>query len=679
MAELFIAIACEELPARYVEYSAVSLAKNIENLIKDIDHGAVTVYASPRRIAVCIENVATESPKEEKIITGPPADRAFVFHEDGSKTLTPAGIGFAKGKNIDPETLEIVDLGAKGKVVAVRTQTGGESTIQRIQQGISNAVLGIEFDRSMRWGSSSVSWARPIHRLIALFDGQIIPCAIGSVEAGLRIDAGNVDAGHRLFAKDFTVHTAEEWVENMKSQCVIVDRRQRQDVCIEQLESISKAHNAQIRDWDLVEEVVDLVEWPKTVICQFPVELLDLPPRLLVEAMKLHQRVFPLYDNDGKLLHTFLAVTNHPFADKSDVAATIAEGNKRVLTARFYDAKFFYAEDRKKTLEEHAVKLQSMRWVRNGGTMADKVQRLEGLCAKWSPVFGADTSKAERAAHLCKADLASQMVYEFTDLQGHVGRLLAQFAGEDSAVAMAIEEHYLPRNAEDTLPQTPEGKTVAFLDRMDTLQECFRLGLQPKGSSDPLGLRRAANGVISIVLDSQLSIRIQDIFTDSNLVEFVTARMKAQLEEEFGKEIVQAVLASGEEAPLGLHGRMHAMRELSNSANFGELRATFKRVMGLTKDHTATDYNPDGFVVDAEKQLCVAFQEVYQNTADAFKTNQFSLALHHLSTLKPAVDNLFDSVMVMDEDLAVRHNRLCLLKAIANEFRKIADFTMLSA
>ncbi len=664
---LLIIVGCEELPARYVQYAAKELEKNVLSILKNVTHGESKTYATPRRIAVSIQSVESHTPSEEKVVTGPPADRAF---KDGEPTK--AAIGFARGKGVDVSALEIIN-GPRGPVVGVKVQTGGESTVGLLQQSIESAVLKMDFEKSMRWGSGSLSWARPLHKLIVLYGDQHVPCTLGGIQSS------SSDEGHRLFPTPFEVHSEEQWVNAMLENRVVVDRETRRTRCQSQLEALSTSLRAQIKDWDLLDEVVDLVECPNTIRCQFPEDLLELPPRLLVEAMKLHQRVFPLYnDTDGNLRSDFLVVTNHPFADQPDVAATIAEGNKRVLTARFYDAKFFFAEDRKKSLTEHGTKLENMRWVRKGGTVAEKVKRLEMLSATWADVFNADVNLLKRAAALCKCDLTTQMVYEFTGLQGHVGKLLAGFDGESSAVCEAIEEHYLPRGSDDHCPTTPEGLALAFIDRLDSLQQCFALGLKPKGSSDPLGLRRAANGLVSILLAAGIPLSFSS-FLSGKLLDFVMARMRSHFQDSFGGEIAAAVFATELDCPVSLNGRMIAMQQLSESADFTAMRATFKRVMGLTKDHHDTNIEGIEWVEPSESNLASAFISVHTTVQTLIAQQQFSAALDALSKLKEPIDALFDSVMVMDDNLDVRHNRLSLLKAIANDFRQFADFTILSS
>ena len=338
----------------------------------------------------------------------------------------------------------------------------------------------------------------------------------------------------------------------------------------------------------------------------------------------------------------------------------------------------YNTEDRKRSLTEHGAKLASMRWVRNGGTMEDKSTRIAQLAREWAPLLGARPDHAERAAQLCKNDLTTQMVYEFPKLQGHVGRLLAEFDGEDPLVALAIEEHYLPRFAGDEPAKTKEGSTLALVDRWDTLNRCFALGLQPKGSGDPLGLRRAANGFLSTLLSSQTSFDLKERCASEELFSFLMARFKAQAQESFGAELVNAVLASNITDPIALQGRLTAMKDLTESDGFSDLRATFKRVMGLSKDHASTSYTEVALVHDSERALHAHFIQLQDQVVQDMQNQDYGSALEKLRSLKPSVDALFDSVMVMDKDETLRNNRLGLLRSIADQFRTIADFTMLS-
>ncbi|MBM75807.1 MAG: glycine--tRNA ligase subunit beta [Proteobacteria bacterium] len=687
MSELFIAVRCEELPARFVALATKQLAQRMTKKLTGISIGEVSTWSTPRRIALSIKDVASQTPVEEKTITGPPVAAAY---RDGKPTK--AALGFAKSRGKDVSDLITVES-KRGPVIGLNITTGGEKTIDRVADCLEEVILGMDFPKSMRWGSHSFSWARPIHNVVALYDGALIKAKIGTCETN------DTTVGHRLNAKPLQISSSQDWISQLYTHWVIASKEDRTREIVQQLERKAKQLSSEVGSWELVDEVVNLVEWPVTISGEFPAELLDLPPRLLVEAMKIHQRVFPLFKNN-KLTNQFLAVTNQPFATEEDVAANIAEGNKRVLTARFYDAQFFYAEDRKKSLDDHGEKLAGMRWVRKGGTVADKVNRIAYNAVQMASHFDADPKLVERAAQLCKNDLCTQMVYEFPELQGHVGRLLAELDGECSEIAMAIEEHYLPRFAEDELPSSSTSKAVAFADRWDTLSRCFALGLQPKGSGDPLGLRRAANGLIQILLQHQKDIDLQELCNtlhnqDANqqsqdtsahsaLLDFLLVRLRSQLQEKHPTEIVNACMtacvARSVFNPVAIQKRSVALSKLAeDEQNFLTIRTTLKRLMGLGRKATSSEYSPDVFTSPAETKLHEAFLQTSTKVDEALKAGLVDEALNALVTLKPAVDDLFESVMVMDEDLKVRNNRLSFLKSIADAFMQIADFTALSS
>ena len=673
-AELFIEIRCEELPARFVAPTAATLARRIEGLLKGIEHGAVRTWATPRRLAVAIADVAAGRPVEEKLVTGPPLRAA---QRDGE--WTKGAQGFARGKGITVDELEIVD-GPRGEVIAARVRTGGERTTDLIAGGLESAVLGIDFDRSMRWGAGRARWARPVRGVVARYAGESIACSVAGIESG------DTTEGHRLSPGPFPVTTADRWLEDCRAHHVLCERDERRAVITAQLNDAAAALGAEVGAWNLLDEVVDLVEWPVVVTATFAEELLDLPSRLLVESMSVHQRTFPLFV-DGALTHRFLVVTNHPpAATDPDSAALIAAGNTKVLAARFTDAKFFYAEDRKQRLETHGAGLARMRWIRKAGTMEDKASRIAGLSRTLAPLFGADPARAERAGALAKADLCTQMVGEFPKLQGHVGRLLAGFDGEDATAALAIEEHYLPRYSGDQLPTTAEGTTVAVADRLDTLVGCFTRGLKPKGSADPLGLRRAAGGVVDLLVHSGVNLPLPDLLTTAGagdeagaLAEFALARFRARQMESHATDVIDAVLATGLQDVVALAARVQALDERARTEAFVPVRTTFKRLMNIAGKHDAAVYDANALEEPAEQALHAAFVEVRDGAREAAEAGRYGAALDALGGLRVQVDRLFDEVMVMAEDATVRANRLGLLRSIADEFGRIADFSQLSS
>ena len=675
--ELFIEIRCEELPARFVARAIRGLEQSVRSLLKGIEHGPLTTWATPRRIAVSVADVAEGRPVEEKLVTGPPARAAF---RDGKPTK--AAMGFARGRGVDVSALEVVD-GPRGEVVAARVRTGGEATVQLVAAGLEAAVLGIDFPKTMRW--SNGKWARPIHGVVALYNGDLIPCSVAGIAAS------NTTLGHRLTPGPLTISGAADYVTGLHKHHVIADRAARRAAIEAQLSEASGGLNATVGSIELVDEVVDLVEWPSVVTAAFEAELLELPPRLLVESMGVHQRVFPLFI-DGALTNRFLVISNHPYAAVDpECAATIGKGNTKVLAARFHDAKFFYAEDRKQSLAEHGTSLTGMQWIRKAGTMSEKAARVSTVARALSGLTGADAEVAARAGALSKADLATQMVGEFPELQGHVGRLLAHLDGEDSGVPVAIEEHYLPRFSGDALPTSPAGVATALADRLDTLVHCFRLGLKPKGSADPLGLRRAAGGLVVLVMGASLRTSLPALLDQggadelsksdrAELVSFVLARARAQLTQRYATDLVDAVLATGDLDLVSLDARCAAMSQLAGEPEYDALKQTFKRVANITKELSpdAVDYAAEVLVEDSERALHDAFSAVRDGARARAAAADFSGALSDLRGLKPAVDRFFDEVMVMVDDDALRAARQGLLNAIAGAFRQIADFKHLS-
>jgi len=684
--ELFVEIRCEELPARFVQLASEQLAQGLREMLQGVDHGALRTWATPRRIAVAVAAVAAARPEVEQLVLGPPAAAAF---KDG--TPTRAAEGFARGKGIEVGALEVVE-GPRGLVIAARVRSGGERTVDLVAAGLEAVVLGIKLPNVMRWGRSPVRWARPLHGLIALYGGQIVPATVAGIAAG------RSTLGHRLSPGPIQVSGADDWVTQLRAHHVEPDRERRRARIQDELSRVAEGAGLRVaEDETLVAEVTDLVEWPVGVLCRFDAALLDLPPRLLIESMRVHQRVFPLWR--GEVLdHHFVAISNHPLGREPETAQTIAGGNAKVIGARFHDARFFFAEDRKKTLHAHDGALARMQWIRKAGSMQDKARRIARLAARLAPSLGADPELAERAGRLCKADLATQMVGEFPELQGHVGRLLAALDGEAEGVPLAIEEHYLPRFAGDALPVTPTGRAVALADRLDTLAGCFAAGIRLKGSSDPLGLRRAAHGLLQLLLDARLTTPPAELFGAAledmedhvqrtgnspgadrdDLVEFITARLRSLLRERFDTELVDAVLlANGAQDPVTMQARVAALAELAQTPAFGPLKITFKRAMGLVKDHHDAHYFTSAFEAPAEQALHEALSEVAPRArADAARLD-YPAALAALAELKAPVDRLFDEVMIMAEDPALRRNRLGLLRSVAQEFRQVADFTQL--
>lgn len=680
--QLFVEVRCEELPAGWGAEAARTLAANLEKLVQGVPHGRVRSWHSPRRLAAAIDDLAVARPTTERVVTGPPWAAAF---RDGA--FTKAAEGFARGKGAGVESL-FEHAGPRGSVVAVRVVEGGEPTAATVAAGLEAAILGIPFKKTLRWGARPERWARPIHAVCAVLAGQPIPATV----AGLPTEP--VSRGHRRAAAPFPVRDAEGWLADLRDRYVIADAGERRTAITAGLAALAAEHGVVIRpDPRLLDEVTDLVEWPVPVAGRLPSHLMHLPPRLLCESMRVHQRIFDTRTEAGALSPVFVTVSNNPHGD----GPTISAGNSRVLAARFEDARFFYDEDRKRTLDQHGEGLGRMRWVRGLGTMAEKVARVAALARALRLVLPeADDSVVARAGALCKADLCTLMVGEFPELQGHVGMLYARHHGEAPAVATAIEEHYLPRFAGDALPASPAGRALALADRLDTLAGCFAIGLVPRGGADPQGLRRAANGVVAILRAAGVLVDLGWLAEEAlrpflplspsgpsalraELVAWLRARLRAQLLERHATEIVDAVLEAPGDCAVRLSLRTEALADLAASPAFAPLRTTFRRVMGLSREHPDPSYEARALAHPVEQALHLALLDVTGRASAATGALDYRGALAAMVELKEPVDRFFDGVLVMAEDPAVRNNRLGLLRCVADIFRAIADFTRLSA
>lgn len=698
--ELFVELLVEEIPASMVRPALAGLRDGLLKLIEGVEHGEVRTWATPRRFAVAIEGVAAARPTTETEVTGPPADRAFV---DGAPTKVAEG--FAKGKGVAVEDLYVVEMPKRGPVVAAKVTEGGERLADLLADGMAAIVDAIPFKKSMVWGDGGLTFGRPLHRISVVYAGA----PVAGEAHGIAFAAETL--GHRQSPGPVSFTSASSWIEGLRAHHVEPDLAVRAARIRELLDLTASELGADpIVDDELSEEVLHLVEWPVPVVGTFDAELLDLPPKLLVTSMKVHQRYFPVFV-DGKLTNRFVVVANNPFAD----AALVADGNARVLRARFHDAKFFLAEDRKKTLAQHGEGLVRMRWIRGLGTMADKTARVGGLAATLAPLVGADADAAGAAGALAKADLTTQMVGEFPELQGHMGMLYARHDGLSEDVATAIEAHWQPKGASDDVAQTPTGVAVALADRLDTLVGAFGIGLKPKGG-DPQGLRRAALGVVRTLLahghrtslDALLAPALAswqagaqgDGFeawtkargtdatpTDGDvlvaeLAEFVIARFQAaQVSAGRSPDVVEAVLAvtDARHADLVLVDAMcAALVDLAGTPAFPDLLQTFKRVLNITGDvdvalPSASDC-PDG----PERALRIAAAEADAAVESALGRADAGAALAAVVALAAPVDAFFEAVLVNDPDDAIRARRQGILLSVAAAFRRVADLSRIS-
>ncbi len=677
MAELFVEVGTEELPARFVAAAIDGFAANMVKLLAPLAVSPPRCWATPRRFAVAFDNLPSATPREERLVSGPPVAVAF---RDG--VATPAGVAFAAKFGLTADRLERL-AGPKGEVVAARSFEGGQSLADLVAQGLEGAILSIPFKKTMRWGSRREAFARPIRHVCAVIDGERVACTVRGR------DTTSTSDGHWLLSPEaFPVTSASEWVQQMRGRHVLVEFDERRSAIRHGLAAQAARLGVDLApvpgggvDEALFAEVVNLVEAPTVLAGAFHASLLTLPPRLLVESMKVNQRYFPTY-REGRLTEHFLFASNNPAGN----AELIAAGNARVLAARFSDAKFFFEEDRKKSLAEHGARLEGMVWMRNQGTMASRQAEVALAAKHLAGLFGADPAATLAAGQLCKCDLATQMVGEFPELQGHVGRLLAE--GEGIAEALAIEEHYHPRFSGDSLPSTPAGVVLALAERITLLSRAFAAGLQPKGGADPLGLRRAANGIVAILLAqaAQTPRRDPGLATcfaavkeplGSEIREFIRARLRASLGESgIPTDVVDAAMAAKvhESDLVAQAARAGALGELADEGELGAIRATFRRVAGLVKQDPGEVLALHDLDGDSLGEPGRALRDAVVSVPDGSDVRRQVAAL---VALRPLVDAYFDGVMVMSEVPAERAARLGLLRVIVARFETLADFSKL--
>lgn len=680
-------IGTEEIPAFDLAGAVKQLTTMVPSLLDDaaIPHGAVKIFSSPRRLIVIAEEIPEATEEKNEVFKGPSAKIAF----DAEGNPTKAAQGFARGKGVDPSSLVVED----GYVYA-RTHTPSVNVASLLSSVLNKIIHGLSWPRSQRWGVQSEYFTRPVRWIVALFGNEVIDFTF----AGLV--AGRTTYGHRFLAPGpFEVADADSLVDVVRSASVIPSEAEREQVICE---GVAKAEaetgfTAVLHPKTLV-EVINLAEYPTVLVGTFDEEFLKVPEEIIVDAMLVHQRYFPLYDKDGKLTNRFIVVSNGDPA----CAETIVDGNERVVRARLYDAKFFYDEDLKQPLESYVDHLGEVVFQEKLGTMLDKTNRIQRLAdhlAEDAGLAGQDLSDVERAARLCKADLVTSAVVEFTSVQGVMGSYYAAASGETAQVAQAIEQHYRPRFAGDEAPDTVVGKIVAIADKLDTVCGLFAVGQGPTGSSDPFALRRSAIGIVAMLsgkdavevslvaaIDAALASYAQqgiEFDTDAvrrDVIEFFITRTKVMMRD-VGNSIdaIDAVLSAGIQEPVELINRVSALEAARSEQPevFEDLATAYARANNLCDSKLGTEVN-EGLLSEVEQALVRAVGQAESNVASALENNNYAAALSELAALRKPIDLFFENTMVMDEDQALRENRLRLLNSFVAVFANVADFALLS-
>lgn len=680
-------IGTEEIPAFDLAGAVKQLSTMVPSLLDDaaIPHGAVKIFSSPRRLIVIAEEIPEATEEKNEVFKGPSAKIAF----DAEGNPTKAAQGFARGKGVDPSSLVVED----GYVYA-RTHTPSVNVASLLSSVLNKIIHGLSWPRSQRWGVQSEYFTRPVRWIVALFGNEVIDFTF----AGLV--AGRTTYGHRFLAPGpFEVADADSLVDVVRSASVIPSEAEREQVI---REGVAKAEaetgfTAVLHPKTLV-EVINLAEYPTVLVGTFDEEFLKVPEEIIVDAMLVHQRYFPLYDKDGKLTNRFIVVSNGDPA----CAETIVDGNERVVRARLYDAKFFYDEDLKQPLESYVDHLGEVVFQEKLGTMLDKTNRIQRLAdhlAEDAGLAGQDLSDVERAARLCKADLVTSAVVEFTSVQGVMGSYYAAASGETAQVAQAIEQHYRPRFAGDEAPDTVVGKIVAIADKLDTVCGLFAVDQGPTGSSDPFALRRSAIGIVAMLsgkdavevslvaaIDAALASYAQqgiEFDTDAvrrDVIEFFITRTKVMMRDAGNSiDAIDAVLSAGIQEPVELINRVSALEAARSEQPevFEDLATAYARANNLCDSKLGTEVN-EGLLSEVEQALVRAVCQAESNVASALENNNYAAALSELAALRKPIDLFFENTMVMDEDQALRENRLRLLNSFVAVFANVADFALLS-
>ncbi len=691
---LLIELGTEELPPRALKQLSDAFSATLSESLQAAglfsDNTHVKSYASPRRLAVWMSEITDTQEDFSQIRKGPAVAAAF----DDNGEPTRAAQGFAKSCGV-----EVADLGRektdRGEWLVFEQTIAGKSITECAQEALNAAITQLPIPKRMRWGDKSAEFVRPVHWLIALHGESILELS------ALGLEANNTSRGHRFHHRDIIViNHADDYAGELRRCYVLADFSFRQERIKNQCEALaSEAGGIVVLDPALLDEVTGLVEWPVSLLGKFDPAFLEVPREALIASMKDHQKYFHLTDKHGELLPAFITVSNI----ESSAPEKVLTGNERVLHARLSDGQFFWEQDKLHALEDNAGRLENLLFHIKLGSMGDKTRRLQSIAGQLAKYTGADVTATERAASLSKLDLVSHMVGEFASLQGTMGRYYARHDGEDEVIADAIEQHYWPKFAGDKLPESGESVALALADRLDALVGIFASGEKPTGEKDPYALRRAALGVLRILIEKQLDIPLQtlleitigayqdsaevkvspDAETEAQLSQFILDRLRAYYASQgFDVNTFNAVAAVEPTRVYDFDLRIRAVSaffETEQSAATA-LAAANKRIANILKKEgaRANQYDTDLFTESAESELAAVLESLQKSTHKAFANQQYAQGLVELAQLQSPVDSFFDDVRVMDDDEKIRNNRLGLLGALRELFLQVADISHLN-
>lgn len=681
--ELLLEIGTEEIPAAFLPKALRDLEEiaRREMAANRIPHGESRTMGTPRRLFLSVDEVAERQQDQVIEKLGPAVRVAF----DGQGNPSPAAVGFARGQGIGVAELERITT-EKGEYLCARKKITGEATEGLLPALLTKIITDIPFRKSMRWSDLEFRFARPIHWILALFNGRVVPFRIANLESG------NRSRGHRFMSPgSFPVANQQDYLAKTRDHFVIIDPDERKRIIHQQATEAAHAVGGRLLpSEELLETVAFLTEYPTVVCGNFDREYLKLPQEVLITTMISHQKYFPVVDEKGALLPHFLTINNTLARDP----AVVKRGNEKVIRARLSDARFFFEADRKIPLEERVEGLRKVVFHTLLGTSHEKVMRFRELAA-WvaGRIDPAIAARVDRTALLAKADLDTQMVCEFTELQGIMGREYALLAGEDPIVAKAVYEHYLPTAAGGGLPETDEGAAVSIADKTDTIVGFFAVGLIPTGTADPYALRRQALGIINIILAKRYPLPLDALIdrsleilgpllkrtageTKTAVLEFFRSRFENQLlAQGHPYDVVDAVLATGVQNLVTAEDKIRAVETFKTHPDFQPLAIAFKRVVNIIRGFQNGSVDPGLFSGMEEKNLHDAFLKIRETVFERISRDDYSGVLGELARLREPVDAFFEAVLVMADDEKIRFNRLSLLEEISTLFHDVVDFS----
>ncbi|HEX8169204.1 MAG TPA: glycine--tRNA ligase subunit beta [Thermoanaerobaculia bacterium] len=675
MAEYLFELLMEEVPAWMLDSALATLRERLGKLTAELGGGTVHATATSRRLVLFLSNLPERAADQELEVKGPPKRAAY----DASGKPTAALQGFLKKQNAAAE--DLIDSG--DEYVRIRRHVAGRAAAELVQIHVADAVDSLRWPKMMRWGTGEKwSYIRPIHSIVSVFDGQHLPLPLFGIESGTKT------VGHRTLAPGaIEVTSYSDYVSKLELASVIVEVDRRKRFMVQRALTLGKeVEGAPAEDASIWAQWQYLTEYPGLVRAEFRREYLALPEEVLVTVMRVHQKQLPIRDRDGRLSNSFLAVLDN----QGDPDGNAAYGNSFVTNARFADAQFFYETDRKRKLSERVEQLAHLQFHEKLGNYRQKSERIQQIARE----IGNDPA-ALLAAELCKTDLVTEMVKEFTELQGKVGGIYAREEGHDEVVWQAIYDHYLPAAANDPLPRSRAGAIVSLADKIDTLAGFFLIGAIPTGSKDPFGLRRAAQGVVQILLNrDQREVRIGlDALIDAGfrahgrddanarraLEEFFEERVKTILETsawQFAYDEIAAAMAAGWKTSLtDLVDRISAVKSMRDEANFLSILDSAKRIANITAGHDSTDVDASRLEHDTERRLAELTDVVTGQIGDLIAERRYHSAVESFAAMAPELEKFFQDVMVMVDDEAVRRNRMSLLRKVGGAVMKIADVT----